>query len=58
MTELRDSGGGLSEEGRMLKSLRERAQCRRVERQKTTREDLGAGLEAHGEMSRHCNISV
>lgn len=42
----------LSEEDRM----HARADSRKMERQKTTKEDLGAGLEAHGEMSMHCNI--
>lgn len=27
--------------------------CRRMERQKTTKEDLGVVLEAHGETLRH-----
>ena len=27
-----------------------------MERQRTTKEDVGVGLEAHGETSRHCNI--
>ena len=46
---------GLSDEG-SSSNLRE--SCRKMERHKTTKEDLGFGLEAHGEMSRHCNISV
>lgn len=36
--------------------MSERVQGGRMERQRTTKDDVGVRLEAHGETSRHCNI--